>query len=204
MSHRTQDLEPRSGLSHYIRELRYHEVSRQSLAIFLILIYTLTQRQIPIAIIVASAVPIGIGTIWRLYASGFIAKNQELACNGPYALVRHPLYTGNILIVIGFSAGNGNWWAIPLALAFFWFYYPAAIEYEDRKLKRLFTEQWQTWAGRTPALIPAFGNIANIGGGRWSLAKSLKRNGEIFIAIYVLGCLAWILRQALALASSTL
>jgi hypothetical protein len=35
---------------------------------------------------------------------------------------------------------NGQIWAGLIALSFFCFYYPAAIEYEDRKLKALFPE----------------------------------------------------------------
>lgn len=187
-------MEPLRGLGHLIRELRYHEVSRQSFAVLLILLYTLTVSPVPL-LIIAGAVPIVIGTIVRLYASGFIAKNEELASNGPYALVRHPLYTGNLLIIIGFSVCNGSWWSLPLAIVFFWFYYPPAIEYEDRKLARIFGEPWRAWAAKTPALMPAFGNIAAMRGGHWSFAKSLRRNGEIIIAIYILACLGWILRQ---------
>src|SRR5688572_11867311 len=43
-----------------------------------------------------------LGMAMRLAASGFVRKNQVLATNGPYAHVRHPLYTGNLLICIGF------------------------------------------------------------------------------------------------------
>jgi protein-S-isoprenylcysteine O-methyltransferase Ste14 len=194
MSHRTKELKRLSGISHAVRELRYHEGTRQSLAVLLILLYALTAS--PLLILTAVALPVAlIGTILRLYASGFILKNRELATNGPYALVRHPLYTGNILIILGFSAANANWWAVPLAALFFWLYYPTAIEYEDRKLKRLFQQQWVEWAERTPALVPNFANAAGMRGGEWSLAKSLKKNGEIFIAIYIIACMGVIIAR---------
>lgn len=194
MSHRTKELKRLSGISHAVRELRYHEGTRQSLAVLLILLYALTAS--PLLVLTAVALPVAlIGTILRLYASGFILKNRELATNGPYALVRHPLYTGNILIIIGFSVANANWWAVPLAALFFWLYYPTAIEYEDRKLKRLFQQQWVEWAERTPALVPNFANAAGMRGGEWSLAKSLKKNGEIFIAIYIIACMGIIVAR---------
>ena len=50
----------------------------------------------------------------RLYASGFVVKNKELATTGPYGMVRHPLYTGNILMLVGYchsptvSGGRGR------------------------------------------------------------------------------------------------
>lgn len=187
MSHRTEDLDQLEGLAHVVRELRYNEVARQGLAVILILIYALTSRSNPLAATIGLSAA-ALGTVIRFFASGYIMKNRELAQSGPYALVRHPLYTGNILLVMGFSVANMSLWAIPLALAFFWFYYPTAIEYEDRKLHGIFGQAWQDWASRTPALVPRFANAANIGSGQWSLAKSLRKNGELAITVFVLFC----------------
>jgi hypothetical protein len=117
-------------------------------------------------------------------------KNRELAHTGPYAVVRHPLYTGNILLVAGFALANVSYWAIPLTVAFFWFYYPTAIEYEDRKLHGIFGQAWKDWAERTPALVPKLANAEGMKSGQWSLAKSLRKNGEILITVFVLAC-AW-------------
>lgn len=194
MSNRTQDLPARSGLSHLIRELRYHEVSRQALGVILILVYALTAR--PVApLVAAGGVLVLVGTVVRFYASGFILKNRELARNGPYAVVRHPLYTGNVIVVAGFVLCNATWWALPAAVAFFWFYYPPAIEYEDRKLERIFGAEWRDWSKDVPALMPALGNVGRMRGGAWSFWMSLRHNGELFIALYVLICLGWIVRQ---------
>lgn len=189
MSHRTQDLEQLSGLAHIVRELRYSEVARQGLAVVLILVYALTSRPILLTASIGMVLAL-VGMLIRLYASGYIMKNKELAQSGPYALVRHPLYTGNILLVIGFALANQSLWALPVAIAFFWFYYPPAIEYEDRKLRGIFGEAWQAWAARTPALVPRLANAGAMGSGEWSLAKSLRKNGEILITVFVLFC-AW-------------
>ena len=189
MSHRTEDLKPLSGIAHIVRELRYSEAARQGLAVVLILVYALTSRAGTLAAAVGMSLAL-VGMLVRLYASGYIMKNKELASSGPYALVRHPLYTGNILLVIGFAIANSSLWALPLAVVFFWFYYPTAIEYEDRKLHAIFGEAWQAWAARTPALVPRLGNAGAMGGGQWSLAKSLRKNGEILITVFVLFC-AW-------------
>src|SRR5262245_9434861 len=169
MSHRTQDLPPLTGLPHLIRELRYHEAARQGLAVVLIVVYTLTAKPLPL--LAAIGVPIAfVGAIWRLYASGFIVKNQELATSGPDRFARHPLYAGHILLVIGFAIAGSLWWGVPLAIFFFWFYYPTAIEYEDRKLRRIFGTAWEQWAARTPALMPRFAASPGGGAGSWSLA----------------------------------
>jgi len=196
MSHRTADLPPLTGIAHVIRELRYHEAARQSFAVVLVLLYTVTAAPLPILAALGLAVGLA-GALVRLYASGFIVKNQELATDGAYRFVRHPLYTGNILLVTGFALAGSRWWGIPLALFFFWFYYPTAIEYEDRKLHRLFGAAWEAWSARTPALLPRFGGVAAAAEGdrRWSLAVS-NTHGELVFVAFALGCAAWIAWEA--------
>ena len=196
MTHRTKDLPPLTGARHTIRELRYHEIARQLLGIVLILVFALAAE--PTRLSVAIGAPLAIvGTIVRLYASGFIMKNAELARHGPYALVRHPLYTGNILVLVGLAIASWQWWALPVAVLFFWFYYPTAIEYEDRKLHRIFGAEWEAWARETPALVPSFRNARRVAEGEWSLRKSFRKNGEAAVAAYILFCVFLVVRPVL-------
>jgi protein-S-isoprenylcysteine O-methyltransferase Ste14 len=196
MSHRTADLPPLTGLAHTIRELRYHEAARQVGAVVLVVIFALTARPVPVLAVAGLALALA-GTLVRLYASGFINKNEELATDGPYRFVRHPLYTGNILLVLGFAIAGSTWWALPLALLFFWFYYPTAIEYEDRKLRRIFGASWEQWGAHTPALVPRFGATAGASGRRWSLATSMRRNGELALVAFLFACMVWVAWRAL-------
>jgi protein-S-isoprenylcysteine O-methyltransferase Ste14 len=194
MSHRTADLPPLTGIAHVIRELRYFEGARQGLAVVLVLLYTVTAEPIPALAAVGLVIGLA-GELFRLYASGFIVKNQELATDGAYRFVRHPLYTGNILLVLGFALASSRWWAVPLALFFFWFYYPTAIEYEDRKLRRIFGAAWEAWSARTPALLPRLGAASPRGDRRWSLAVS-NSHGEVLFVALALICAAWIAWEA--------
>src|SRR5688572_12824513 len=196
MSHRTADLPPLTGIAHVIRELRYFEGARQGLAVVLVLLYTVTAEPIPALAAIGLVVGLA-GEFFRLYASGFIVKNQELATDGAYRFVRHPLYTGNILLVIGFALAGSRWWGIPAALFFFWFYYPTAIEYEDRKLRRIFGAAWEQWSARTPALLPRFGTVpARVAGDRrWALAVS-NTHGELVFVAFALLSAAWVVWKA--------
>lgn len=194
MSHRTADLPPLTGIAHVVRELRYFEGARQGFAVILVILYTITAKPIPALAAIGLVVGL-VGAFWRLYASGFIVKNHELATGGAYRFVRHPLYTGNILLVLGFALAGSRWWAIPLALFFFWFYYPTAIEYEDRKLRRIFGTAWETWSARTPALMPRFGGSSASAGGHWSLAVS-NTHGELLFVAMALICAGWIVWEA--------
>src|SRR5688572_20761060 len=196
MSHRTADLPPLTGIAHVIRELRYHEAARQSFAVVLVVLYTLTAAPEPLLAVIGLIVGL-LGALVRLYASGFIIKNEALATDGAYRFVRHPLYTGNILLVLGFALAGSRWWAIPLALFFFWFYYPTAIEYEDRKLRRIFGAAWEQWSARTPALLPRFGTVpARVAGDRrWALAVS-NTHGELVFVAFALLSAAWVVWKA--------
>lgn len=187
MSHRTEPLRPLTGLSHVIREMRYHEASRQSLGLLLCIFFVVIAQPIPWALYLTTViVVIGIGI--RMWASGFIIKNKELATNGPYALVRHPLYVGNILVVFAFAGASGLWWTFLVTIAFLAFYYPPAIEYEDRKLSAIFGESWKEFAEHTPALLPAWGGRQRSLGGQWSFKTSMSANLEPVIAMFLLAC----------------
>ena len=192
MSNRTNDLPKLSGIKHLVREMRYHEFSRQSIGIILVSVFcfeTSSYSIIPYASNFAISI-ILLGLATRMYASGFILKNKELSTTGPYAFVRHPLYTGNIMILIGLCLINGFFWSFVTAFIFLWFYYPTAIEYEDRKLKSLFPDTWEEWASMTPALMPKMdlnGKIfSKLDLRSWSLKKSLIANYEPVIVVYVL------------------
>ena len=100
--------------------------------------------------------------------------------------------TGNILIVYAFAGASGVWWTFVVATAFFLFYYPTAIEYEDRKLSQIFGDAWEAFAKNTPALMPSFGSRDRDLGGNWSFKTSLSRNLEPVIAIFLLACFAFI------------
>ncbi len=192
MSRRTADLPPLTGLPHMIREMRYSEFFRQTFGLLLIPLYAVLANPLPISFAVGSAIAL-IGMLVRLYASGFIVKNKQLATNGPYSLVRHPLYTGNLLLMIGFTFASGQWWALLVSAAFWWFYYPVAVDYEDHKLHGIFGDDWVAWSGTVPAVIPRSLRIR--GGGSWSFETSWKQNYEAIIVVYTIFWLVYIGRQ---------
>jgi protein-S-isoprenylcysteine O-methyltransferase Ste14 len=137
-----------------------------------------------------------LGMAMRLWASGFVRKNQVLATNGPYARVRHPLYTGNLLICLGFTLACGAWWAWPVGIAFVLLFYPTSIAYEDRKLRGLFPDVWEPWARVTPAIVPrlARSSAASDESYAWSFRQSLMANGEPIYVLVMLACLGWLWR----------
>jgi len=142
------------------------------------------------------AVVTALGMAVRMWASGFVMKNEVLATTGPYAFVRHPLYVGNLLICIGLCFASGLLWSWPLSLVFFVYFYPQTIRHEDEKLRRNFTAEWDAWAARTRALLPRWAPYGRADDTHWSFRLSLVRNGEPLHVLVLTGCLVylWLLR----------
>ncbi len=46
-----------------------------------------------------------------------IARGQRVIRTGPYAVVRHPMYAGGLLLFIGMPLALGSYWAYPFFLA---------------------------------------------------------------------------------------
>ena len=163
MSNRTSALPPVTGLPGLVRELRYHEAARQLSGFVLVALIALLCRPTLVLWWVGAPMVLA-GTLLRLWASGHVRKNLQLATTGPYSLVRHPLFSGNLLALFGFAVASGSWWSWLAVALVAWTYYPTAIEYEDRKLRDLFGDQWLRWKQETPALIPGLGKGGEAGG----------------------------------------
>jgi hypothetical protein len=192
MNRRTRDLPVVTGIPGFIRNWRYNEIGRQGLGLVIMLVYSLLAAPRLLSFVVGAMLAV-LGMLVRLYASGYIIKNKQLATDGPYSLVRHPLYTGNLLMVIGFTFASGQWWTIPVSALFWWFYYPPAIEYEDRKLRDIFGEEWEQWSQTVPAVVPV--SLKLRAAEAWSFATSLRQNAEPVIVLYTLGLLWYISRS---------
>jgi protein-S-isoprenylcysteine O-methyltransferase Ste14 len=60
------------------------------------------------------------------YASAIIevAEEQKVISTGPYSLVRHPLYSGALIILFGIPLALGSWWGllvnVPLVAGIIW------------------------------------------------------------------------------------
>lgn len=101
------------------------------------------------------------GEAVRLWAASTIKKNRELAREGPYALVRHPLYLGSFLILAGFCLAVANpayWlrtallWAFALG-SFAWMYDHKMAD-EDARLSELFGDDFERYRRSTPRFFP--------------------------------------------------
>ena len=183
-SRRVEKMGGRSGLPGLIDRLRYHELSRQGFGLLLLWVCAWFTEPAGEARILAGFLIALVGQAWRIYAAGVIYKNRKLASTGAYSLVRHPLYLGNFLILGGFTLACANLWVVALVVAFFLFYYPAAIRYEDRKLEDIFGDEWREWSRGRPAMLPTRFSWRANQDAEWDLRQSMIRNGELVYTLF--------------------
>lgn len=99
-----------------------------------------------------------LGILLRAWASGHLAKNEQLAETGPYAYVRNPLYLGTLIVAAGLIiATRQPVLALAFALVFVLIYLPV-IEQEEQHLRKLFP-RYAAYAERVPLLWPRLGAV---------------------------------------------
>ena len=94
-----------------------------------------------------------LGLLLRAWATGHLAKNQNLATSGPYSYIRNPLYVGTLTVAAGIVIACRNWFlAAVFALVFLLVYLPV-IELEEQHLRKIFPE-YPAYAARVHRLLP--------------------------------------------------
>jgi hypothetical protein len=186
-SSRTEKMGNRTGLAGFIDRFRYHEASRQGFGLLLLLVCAWFAAPAGETRMLVGFIIAAVGQLWRIYAAGVIYKNKKLASTGAYSLVRHPLYLGNFLILVGFAIAGGNWVVMAVVAFFFLFYYPAAIRYEDYKLEGIFGEEWRSWSSDIPGMFPTRLKWQPNQDASWDFRQSMIRNGELVYTVFELG-----------------
>ena len=116
-------------------------------------------RFLGLAILVAATVL----TLWARFALGLmwsavpaVKESHQLRTRGPYAITRHPIYTGLLGMVLGtmLVAGGGPW-IVPFPVALI--LVEAKIRIEERFMTAEFPEDYPRYRGRVPQLVPGLG-----------------------------------------------
>ena len=78
--------------------------------------------EVPVSLVIAGdfLVVLGLSIVFLVfrensYTSGVIevGRDQQLISTGPYAVVRHPMYAGAFIMLLGVPPALGSWWAFP-------------------------------------------------------------------------------------------
>ena len=104
------------------------------------------------------------GTAFRFYAMSVLGKfftyyvavnaKQTVVEVGPYRYVRHPSYTGALMIFVGLGLALGNWAGLLALLSCIGIAYAYRISVEESVLTAALGEPYQQYMRRTRRLVP--------------------------------------------------
>jgi protein-S-isoprenylcysteine O-methyltransferase Ste14 len=98
------------------------------------------------------------GMLLRVCGRGFksqhSASGKSLVMDGPYALVRNPMYLGIICIAFGVVMFLFQWWALLVFIAFFAGRYLPLIKAEEKILTEKFGRQYTDYKKSVPRILP--------------------------------------------------
>jgi len=94
-------------------------------------------------------------TLGRFYTSTLrVYEGQRIIRQGPYKLLRHPGYSGMILMWVGAGFATLNWMAAAIVILAMGVSYHYRIVSEEAMLMTTFGEQYQTYKAHTWRLLP--------------------------------------------------
>jgi protein-S-isoprenylcysteine O-methyltransferase Ste14 len=123
------------------------------------------------ALAMVSVALIFVGLLIRAWAAGMLRKQKQLATTGPYAFVRHPLYFGSFLMMIGFGViihDPLTLWIVAGPLV--WLYWQT-IRSEEQRVAKYFAADWAVYSSKVPRFIPY--RLVRPSFGDWSRAQWL-------------------------------
>jgi protein-S-isoprenylcysteine O-methyltransferase Ste14 len=98
------------------------------------------------------------GFLLRILARGYkeeMSRNgHKLVIEGPYSLMRNPMYFGTLLIGVGAVSILVKWWVLPVFIALYSFIYLPQINKEEKILLDKFGKDYKTYCKVTPKYLP--------------------------------------------------
>jgi Phospholipid methyltransferase len=96
---------------------------------------------------------------WAWGSNAMVGK-WGVRARGPYALMRHPLYAGNFLILLGLVVVFHNPWAYPVLLLPFAYLYHVITAMEEKRMQRRFGADYRDYRQKeVPRFLPALHNL---------------------------------------------
>jgi len=113
---------------------------------------------------IAIAVVAALFAAWAMWSLGRsygirmdVFEGHTLKTDGPYAVVRHPMYLGIVLFHIGASLALQSPLLLAATALFVVPFTAIRIVAEEKVLRHAFGERYVRYAERVPALLPAIG-----------------------------------------------
>jgi len=95
-----------------------------------------------------------LGKQWALVAR--VVEGHQLITNGPYALVRNPIYLGIFGMLVATALVFSRWWMLCIGVVLFLIGNSIRIKSEEQLLRESFGQQFEDYTKRVPAMFPRF------------------------------------------------
>ena len=92
------------------------------------------------------------GKNWALVAR--TRTDHSLVTTGPFARVRHPIYSALFLFLLALAIGYGHWRNLIVAVPLYWIATWFRVRYEERLLRAQFGAAYDTYAARVKRFVP--------------------------------------------------
>jgi protein-S-isoprenylcysteine O-methyltransferase Ste14 len=96
-----------------------------------------------------------LGKQWSLAAR--VVEGHKLVKEGPYSVVRNPIYTGMFGMLLATGLAVSHWLGLVMAIGLFVIGTFIRIHSEEKLLRDVFGSEFEEYAARVPAVIPFLG-----------------------------------------------
>lgn len=95
-----------------------------------------------------------IGAMGHWWCFACIKTQKELAYNGPYMLVRNPMYLARYIMIVGMILFTGQWILVAFFTVPYLFYMVNRVKREEEKLRGIFGAPYEHYCANVPRFIP--------------------------------------------------
>jgi protein-S-isoprenylcysteine O-methyltransferase Ste14 len=133
-----------------------------------------------------------VGALAQVWCFASLQKNEQLCAQGPYSIVRNPMYLSRFILIFGVLMLLGFPWLLPVFAAVYYFYMYNRVRREEKRLQKLFGASYEKYCVEIRRFLPGFHCYENnrLLYFRWDL---LKRNHGLWNLLGVLAfyAVAW-------------
>ncbi|MDR1691458.1 MAG: isoprenylcysteine carboxylmethyltransferase family protein [Rickettsiales bacterium] len=119
------------------------------------------------------------GAIGRFYSMLFIGgkKDRKIVTDGPFSVVRNPLYVCSFVALLGFLLALGRIDILVIVMVAFFFYYGDTVAREEKNLEKEFGKEYLDYKAKTPKYIPDFK--------LWHTPEFIQVNTKVILKYFV-------------------
>jgi protein-S-isoprenylcysteine O-methyltransferase Ste14 len=122
----------------------------------------------------------------RNYKKQHSGQGSALITDGPYSLVRNPMYLGTFLMGFGFVTILWPWWFLLIFAGIFYLRFKNLILSEESKLSEIFGKNYKEYKQSVPRFFPAIARLAQLPKYLPLKWKWLKKELPVILAWFLL------------------